>query len=114
MKNINIKSYDWFLLIMEIILGVVVLVCHVSTAYGQEVYKVSKTTVIVNNDKSHAKQDTIKTQYKVVIDNVIHPVYLNPKSGSMFIVRTSRKTGKSYRCYSIKGTKIKDLFQHEK
>lgn len=105
------KIPDWFLLIVAAILGFVAFVCYTPTCYAQEVRKVNKTTVVVTSSpKPIAKQDTVKTDYKVIIDNVVYPVYLNPTSGTMFIVRISQRTGKPYRCYTIKGKKIKDLF----
>lgn len=112
MRKIIDSIPDWLLLTIGAILGLIAFVCYTPTCYAQEVRKVNKTTVVVTSSpKQLAKQDTIKTQYKIVIDGVTYPVYLNPTSGTMFIVRISQRTGKEYRCYTVKGRKIKDLFK---
>lgn len=111
MRRIIDSIPDWLLLTIGAILGLIAFACYTPTAHGQEVYKISKTTVIVNNDKQHAKQDTVKTNYKIIIDNVAYPVYMTSTSGKMFIVRTSQKTGKQYKVYSIKGRSITKMFK---
>lgn len=111
MKHIMDKTSDTFILIVCCVLALIALLLYVPTTRAQNVYKISKTTIIVKTDTQHAKQDTVATQYKIILDDKVYPVYMNVKSGSMFIVRTSQKTGKQYRCYTIKGKKIKDLFK---
>lgn len=101
---------DWCILIACAILAFLSALYYTPTAHGQTVQRVSKTTVVVRTDKSHAKQPAVKTQYTVVIDSIQYPVYMNPSSGKMYIVRISKKTGKSYKVYAIKGYKINELF----
>lgn len=106
----KIINSDWFLLIIAAILGMIALISYTPTTKAQSITKVNKTTVVITTN-TPAKQDTVKTKYVVIIDSIAYPVYLNPKSGSMFIVRTSKKTGKPYKVYSIKGYKINELFR---
>lgn len=107
----KLLNSDWFWLILAGIIGLICLFMYEPTTTAQSIRKINKTTVIVEQDPQHVKQDTILTKYKVIVDSTIYPVYMNSKSGSMFIVRISQKTGKYYRCYVIKGKKIKDLFK---
>lgn len=113
-------SSDWFILIVCSILGFLAMLYYTPTTHAcpirasewvcQEVRRVSKTTVVVTTNKTHAKQPAVKTQYTVVIDSIQYPVYMNPSSGKMYIYRVSRKTNKPYKVYSIKGIKINDMF----
>lgn len=62
--------------------------------------QIKKEGNIFSVEKTVSLQDTIMTvfSYKDSEDN-LYPIWLNKKTGSCFVIKTSKKTGKQYRQY---------------
>lgn len=66
-----------------------------SSTYAQSV-KREGTTFVVSSSRS--KSEPIKTKYTWKVGDVEYPIYISA-SGSCYIIKTSKKTGKEYKQY---------------
>lgn len=84
----------------KIIFILVATFCMAFSACSQAQVKREGNTFSIEKTSSQSNLDTVKTvfSYKDSKGNV-YPIYLNKKTGSVFIFRTSQKTGKVYKQY---------------
>ena len=66
-----------------------------SSTYAQSI-KREGTTFVVSSSRS--KSEPIKTKYTWKVGDVEYPIYISA-SGSCYIIKTSKKTGKEYKQY---------------
>lgn len=72
-----------------------------SSTYAQSVVKSGKTFVATSTNKSKGEKEApIKTgfEYQDTKGNK-YPIYMTKSSGSCFIIKVSKKSGKEYRQY---------------
>lgn len=82
------------LIALAILLGV-----NNSSSYAQEFTREGNTfSSIQQNRRSSTPPIETKFMYKDT-DGKQYPIYCSPSTGSCFIVKTSKKTGKPYRKY---------------
>lgn len=84
----------------KIIFILVAIFCMAFSACSQAQVKREGNTFSIERTTSQQSLDTVRTvfSYKDSKGNV-YPIYLNKKTGSVFIFRTSQKTGKIYKQY---------------
>lgn len=66
-----------------------------SSTYAQDI-KREGTTFVVSSSRS--KSEPTKTKYTWKVSGVEYPIYISA-SGSCYIIKTSKKTGKEYKQY---------------
>lgn len=68
---------------------------HNSNTYAQNV-KREGTTFVVSSSRS--KSEPTKTKFTWKVNGVEYPIYIS-STGSCYIIKTSKKTGKEYKQY---------------
>lgn len=66
-----------------------------SNTYAQSVKREGTTFVVSSSRKS---AEATKTKYTWKVGNTEYPIYISP-SGSCYIIKTSKKSGKEYKQY---------------
>lgn len=73
----------------------IMLLCILCGVCNVEAQQANNSNLIELSTTTPSKQEPIKTKYSWKG----YQVYINPKSGACYTIRTSQKTGKEYKSY---------------
>lgn len=89
---------------LAVVLVMLLVFITVSSAYADNNVKREGNTFVSTSTRTSTKSEPIKTKFTYKDNKDIeYPIYIS-KTGSCFIIKTSKKTGKEYRSYL--GTEI--------
>jgi hypothetical protein len=90
---------------MKKLLFIILMMAFILPSFGQEIQREGKTFSVVKKEKSNT--EILATGYQYQMSDSTYQVYQAKKGGSCFVLRVSKKTGKTYRYYIPKEISVK-------
>ena len=89
---------------MKKLLFAILMMAFILPTFGQEIRREGKTFSVVKKEKN---AEILATGYQYQMSDSTYQVYQAKKGGSCFVLRVSKKSGKTYRYYVPKEVSIK-------